>query len=273
MKEKGIAILIMLAFIGISMAFLFVGLMVSETGTPHEDVWMYQNPAKAAQTVQMPMLTEEQHQKAIEIAEQNETVKQYLEWGYKMLGISSTFGNISDRETAITDVYVTLNKNKDWVFANVDLNEEKVTGILKSHGEIAGLEMREDGEIKAVNETELRIAIGGREGKLIRAPKVRELTEEERERAREIALADPEVQNIINGKSYEMKIRPTGVIITTEAGEVETKFNGASVMFELEDGTIYFVHVDLEKGKVIRISPLIPPLEPSGKKLANEHKK
>jgi len=38
MKEKGIAILIMLAFIGISMAFLFVGLMVSETGTPHEDV-------------------------------------------------------------------------------------------------------------------------------------------------------------------------------------------------------------------------------------------
>jgi len=58
------------------MAFLFVGLMVSETGTPHEDVWMYQNPAKAAQTVQMPMLTEEQHQKAIEIAEQNETVKQ-----------------------------------------------------------------------------------------------------------------------------------------------------------------------------------------------------
>gem|GEM_PF-6196705 len=26
-------------------------------------------------------------------------------------------------------------------------------------------------------------------------------------------------------------------------------------MFELEDGTIYFVHVDLEKEKVIRISP------------------
>ena len=106
-----------------------------------------------------------------------------------------------------------------------------------------------------MNETGLRIAIGGREGKLIKAPEVRELTEEERESAREIALADPEVQNIINGKSYEMKIRPAGVIITTEAGEVETKFNGASVMFELEDGTIYFVHIDLEKGKVIRISP------------------
>ena len=80
------------------------------------------------------------------------------------------------------------------------------------------------------------------------------------------------MQNIINGKSYEMKIRPTGVIITNEAGEVETKFDGASVMFELEE-TVYFVHVDLEKEKVIRISPPIPPPETSGKKLANEHKK
>jgi len=68
-----------------------------------------------------------------------------------------------------------------------------------------------------VNETELRIAIGGREGKLIRTPEVRELTEKERERAREIALADPEVQNIINRKSYEMKIRPTGVIINNRS--------------------------------------------------------
>jgi len=68
-----------------------------------------------------------------------------------------------------------------------------------------------------VNETEIRIAIGDREGKLIRAPEVRELTEEERERAREIALADSEVQNIINRKSYEMKIRPTGVIINNRS--------------------------------------------------------
>ena len=56
-----------------------------------------------------------------------------------------------------------------------------------------------------MNETGLRIAIGGREGKLIKAPEVRELTEEERKSAREIALPDPKVQNIINGKSYEMK--------------------------------------------------------------------
>ena len=253
MKENGIAILVVLAFIGMGMAFLFVGLMVSGTRTSHEDVWMYQNPVKEEFT--FPTLTEEQRQAAIEIAKQNETVKEYLEQGYEIGDGSVTFGNISGNERKIEREYVTLRKDKDLVFANVDLNEGKVTEILKSRGENAELEMREGGKIKAVNETEIRIAIGGREGKLIRAPEVRELTEEEREKAREIALSDTEVQNSIEGKNYEMEIRPTGVIITNEAGEVETKFNGASVMFELEDGTVYFVHVDLEKGKVIRISP------------------
>ncbi|MCK4475763.1 MAG: hypothetical protein KAU16_03470 [Methanophagales archaeon] len=267
MKEKGIAILVVLAFIGMGMAFLFVGLMVSGTRTSHEDVWMYQNPVKEEFT-SFPTLTEDQRQAAIEIAKQNETVKQYLDQGYEIGSRSFIFTNIPKHEAEIADVYVTLTKDKDWVFANVDLNEEKVTGILKSRGEIAGLEMREGGEIKAVNETEIRIAIGGREGKLIRAPEVRELTEEEREKAREIALSDTEVQNIIEGKNYKMtEIKSTGVIITNEVGEVETKFDGASIMFELEDGTVYFVHVDLEKGKVIRISPplLPPPMPPINK--------
>ena len=114
-------------------------------------------------------------------------------------------------------------KNKEWIFASIDLDKKKVTEILRSRGGIGILEIQEE------NETGLRIAVGGREGKLIKAPEVRELTEEERERARKITLADPEVQNIINRKSYKMKIRPAGVIITTEAGEVETKFNGASL--------------------------------------------
>ena len=243
MELKDLAILMVLALIGLGVGFAFVEFVVSGTS---KDIWLYE------ELKSMPMLTEEQRQKTIEIAIQNETVKQYLEQGYE---IDSAFFFSTSKGARIESVYITLRKGEDWVFANVDLSEEKVTGILKSRGEIAGLEMREDGEIKAVNETELRIAIGGREGKLIKAPEVRELTKEEREKARKIALSDPEVQNIINGKSYEMKIRPAGVIITTEAGEVETKFNGASIMFELEDGTVYFVHVDLEKGKVIRISP------------------
>ena len=55
----------------------------------------------------------------------------------------------------------------------------------------------------------------------------------------------------------DIEIKSTGIIITNEAGEVETKFNGASVTFKLEDGTVYFVHVDLAKEKVIRVSPPI----------------
>ena len=76
------------------------------------------------------------------------------------------------------------------------------------------------------------------------------MTEEERGKAREVALSDPELKNIMNGKNYEMEIRPTGVIITNEAGEVETKFDGTSVMFVLEDGTVYFVRRP-EEGKIL----------------------
>lgn len=269
MDKKGIAVLTMLALIGVGMAFTFVGLMVSGTGTSHEDVWMYQKPVKEEDT--FPTLIEDQRQKAIEITKQNETMKQYLDQGYEIIGVGS-FGNISKKEKAmeemdVVNVYVALRKDKELVSANVDLNEEKVTEILKSRVEIAELEIRES-KIKAVNETELRmVVIGVMEGKQIKAPEVRKLTEEEREKAIEIAFSDPEVQNIIKGKNYETEIKPMGMVIINEAGEVETEFNGASVVFELEDGTVYFVHVDIEKGKVIRISPPIPPPETSGKKV------
>lgn len=265
MNQKSIAILIMLAFIGMGMAFLFVGLMVSGTGTSHEDIWIYQSSPK--KLLEIPMLSEKQRQMAIEIAKQNETVKQYLEQGYEIARVCP-IGNLSKEEEAMdtVSVEVSLVKDKEWVYANIDLDKREVTRILKLDGEVAGFKMQ-NGKIKAVvNETEIRITIGGKEGKLIRAPEVRELTEEEREKAREVALSDPEVQNIIKGKNYEMEIRPTGVFITNEAGEVETKFDGASVMFELEDGTVYFVHVDLEKEKVIRISPPVPsPMPPINK--------
>lgn len=261
MDKKGIAVLTMLALTGMGMAFAFVGLMVS--GTSHEDVWTYQQPMKEKFT--FTTLTEDLRQRAIEIAKQNETVKQCLEQGYEIIGVGS-FGNISKSEKAI--VYVTLRKDKELVSANVDLDEEKITTILRSKVEIAELEIQEVGRIKTMNETETRIVVvSGRERKQIKAPEVRELTEEEREEAKEITLSDPEVQNIINGMNYTIEIKPMGMIIINEVGEVETEFDGASVSLRLEVGTIYFVHVDLENGKVIRTSPPIPPPETSGKKV------
>ncbi len=256
MKEKGIAILLLLALIGVGMAFAFVGLMVG--GTSHEDVWMYQQQVKK-NLKSIPTITEEQQQKAIEIAKQNETVKRYLDKGYEIGGGSIAFGTISQNETEVAnDYFISLIRNdNESIFVNVDLNEGKVTEILKSRGEHMGLAMREGGEIKVINQTGTEITIGDRNGKRIKAPQVRELTEEERKKAKAVALSDPEVRNIIAGKNYELTIKSMGVIITNEAGEVETKFNGASVSFELEDGTVYFVHVDIAKEKVIRVSPPI----------------
>ena len=51
MDKKGIAVLTMLALIGVGMAFTFVGLMVSGTGTSHEDVWTYQKSVKLVEEV------------------------------------------------------------------------------------------------------------------------------------------------------------------------------------------------------------------------------
>lgn len=268
MDKKSIAVLTMLALIGVAMAFTFVWLMMGETETSHvevyEDIWLYQQPAVGAYT--FSTATDDQQQKAIEIATHNETVKQYLEQGYEIIGVVSS-GNISEKDDAI--VYVTLRKDNGWVFVKVDLNEEKVIELLKSRAGIADLEILEVGMIKTGKETEasITIVISGREGEMIKVPKVRELTGEERKKAREIVLFDSEVQNIISGLIYTMEIKPAGIIITNKAGEVVTKFNGVSVVFRLEDGTVYFVHLDLEKGKVIRISPPIHPSETSGKKV------
>jgi len=259
----------MLALIGVGMAFTFVWFMTSETGTSHEDVyeniWMYPQPVEGAYT--FSTVTGDQKQKAIEIATHNETVKQYLEQRYEIIGVVS-LGNISEKDDAI--VYVALRKDNGWVSAKVDMNEEKVIELLKSRAGIADLEIREVGKIKTGKETEtgyITVVISGREREMIKVPEVRELTGEERKKAREIVLSDPEVQNLISGLIYTLEIKPAGMIITNKAGEVVTEFDGASVVFRLEDGTVYFVHVDLEKGKVIRISLPIHPPETSGKKV------
>ncbi|MFZ2070750.1 MAG: hypothetical protein WAV32_03950 [Halobacteriota archaeon] len=256
MKENGIVILMVLALIGVGMAFAFVGLMMSGTHSS-EDVWMDQKQVKEEKVKSIPTMTEEQQQKAIEIAKQNETVRQYLEQGYEIGGGNIAFGTISQNETEVASEFISLCRDNETIIINVDRNEGKVIGIHKSSGEFMGLERREGGEIKVINKTGLEITIGDRNGRRIKAPEVRALTGEEREKAKVVALSDPEVQNIIAGKNYELAIKSTGIIITNEAGDVETKFSGASVTFELEDGTVYFVHVDLDKEKVIRVSPLI----------------
>ncbi|MCL0053087.1 hypothetical protein M1M86_01150 [Dehalococcoidales bacterium] len=83
--------------------------------------------------------------------------------------------------------------------------------------------------------------------------KAAELTEEEKEKALEIALNDPRVKEIIEGKEYEI----TGVSAITEITESgEGRKAGASVAIFIPEEAIHVVHIDLEKEEVTRIVSL-----------------
>ncbi|CAD7769405.1 hypothetical protein FHEFKHOI_01745 [Candidatus Methanoperedenaceae archaeon GB50] len=83
---------------------------------------------------------------------------------------------------------------------------------------------------------------------------VKPLTDEEREEAKQIALADPEVQKLIDGKEYEIGHIGEGYGVRVEGDGVRSEMRFASLEL-LVEGMIYHVHIDLEKGEVTRISP------------------
>ena len=226
MKKKAIVILAVLGVIGVVIALAFVGsvayLMISSEPWEELPYWK---------------LTDEERPTAWEIAEQNETVKQYLDQGYHITGHSPDCIYRND-ETGITVGEVLLSKpgfaGKTYlnhhVFVYVNLNTEEVTGI--------------DEGLKDFR-----------------------LTEEQAEKAKHIALSDPEVKKVLNGKDYEIEVgRPLVKMSSYEIPIVEgfsvmgstEELIGASVKIKFTDGTIVPVHVSLEKEEVIRISPLIP---------------
>ena len=226
MKKKAIVILAVLGVIGVVIALAFVGsvayLMISSEPWEELPYWK---------------LTDEERQTAWEIAEQNETVKQYLDQGYHITGHSPDCIYRND-ETGITVGEVLLSKpgfaGKTYlnhhVFVYVNLNTEEVTGINEGLKDFR-------------------------------------LTEEQAEKAKHIALSDPEVKKVLNGKDYEIEVgRPLVKMSSYEIPIVEgfsvmgstEELIGASVKIKFTDGTIVPVHVSLEKEEVIRISPLIP---------------
>ncbi|HJH27201.1 MAG TPA: hypothetical protein C5S37_10670 [Methanophagales archaeon] len=182
-------------------------------------------------------LTDEERQTAWEIAKQNETAKQYLDQGNHPTGHSPDCTHRND-ETGITAGEGLLSKSgfagktylHHHVLVYVNLNTGLVTGINEGLKDFR-------------------------------------LTEEQEERANHIALSDPEVKKILNGKDYEIVVgRPLVKMSSYEIPIVEgfsvmgstKELIGASVKFKFTDGTIVPVHVSLEKEEVIRISPLIP---------------
>ncbi|CAD7775193.1 hypothetical protein AIOGIFDO_01737 [Candidatus Methanoperedenaceae archaeon GB37] len=94
---------------------------------------------------------------------------------------------------------------------------------------------------------------------------VKPLSDEEREEAKQIALADPEVQKLIDGKDYEIGHIGEGYGVRVEGDGQRSEMRFASLEL-LVEGMIYHVHIDLEKGEVTRISP---PLGASGVMIRN----
>ena len=226
MKKKALVILAVLGIIGLVIALAFVGsvtyLMMSSEPWEELPYWK---------------LTDEERQTAWEIAEQNETVKQYLDQGYHTTGHSPDCIYRND-ETGITVGEVLLSKQgfagkkylNHHVFVYVNLNTAEVTGINEGLKDFR-------------------------------------LTEEQAKKAEHIALSDPEVKKILNGKDYEIEVgRPLVKMSSYEIPIAEgfsvmgstEELIGASVKIKFTDGTIVPVHVSLEKEEVIRISPLIP---------------
>ena len=90
------------------------------------------------------------------------------------------------------------------------------------------------------------------------------LTMEQRNLAEEIALADARVQNIIGAKMYNVDIQPLDRIQLKNSEEISANGTGVSIVFTtvntttVKNETTFFVHVDLDKEKVIRVSPPFP---------------
>jgi hypothetical protein len=223
MKKKVIVLFAVLGVIGLVIALAFVGSVayIMMSSEPWEELPYWK-------------LTDEERPTAWEIAEQNETVKQYLDQGYHTTGHSPDCIYRND-ETGITVGVVLLSKPDFarkkyldyYVSVYVNLNTGEVTGINEGLKDFR-------------------------------------LTEEQAEKAKHIALSDPEVKKIQNGKDYEIVVgRPLVKMSSYEIPLAEgfsvmgstEELIGASVKFKFTDGTIATVHVSMEKEEVIRISP------------------
>lgn len=102
-------------------------------------------------------------------------------------------------------------------------------------------------------------------GKLIKVEKIKmpELSDEEKERAVEIAKAAPEVRELLDKGASIDKVFPLfGIIaLSEENGEMKVEANVTMAVALVLDDEKWIVHVDLEKGEVERI---LEPREAAG---------
>ena len=155
-----------------------------------------------AEKIKMPELTEEEKERAVEIAKADPGVQELLDKGasidkvfpmFGMIGISEKNGEMKIETSVTVAVAVTLDDEK-WIVL-VNLDEGKVERILKP-GSSATSRMY-GGEVEgAIKEKEYEINIITIMGD-IHPPSIPPITEEEKAEIINIAKADPEVQELL----------------------------------------------------------------------------
>ena len=210
---------------------------------------------------------EEVKEEAVKIALNDSRVQELIEGKeYQVFGVG-TVGGIGSADRVALGLGIEEKVYTIWV----DMKNQTVTSIEEQSGDMlmhicvgpgcenANLtdfavgEMPPKGIATAVqvNLSELRLEIITCE---------KNLTEEEKTRAKEIALSDSRVQERIEGKEYEIKVI-NAHMLSQITGECELL--GASVFIDLPEIDKWFnVNVDLEEGKVTHIGPLIPIPKP-----------
>ena len=225
-----------------------------------------------AEKIKMPELTEEEKERAVEIAKADPRVQELLDKGAKIDTVFPIFGVIAlteengetKVETSVSAaVAVTLDDEK-WI-VHVNLDEGKVERILEPGLSSYGVyEMEVEGKVK---EKEYEVSVvGGWAGTGPFGPP--HVTEEEREEIMDIAKADSEVQELlaqgaeINENllffSYKGSVASQGENKIT-LGEMSK--DKAELILELkENGEVvksWIVTVDPATEKVVGIEPIL----------------
>lgn len=241
------------------------------------DVDLEKKEVTKVERIKMPELTEEEKDKAIEIAKADPAVQELLDKGasidkvfpmFGMISISEKNGEMKIETSVTVAVAVTLDDVK-WI-VHVDLDEGKVERILEPGSSVASVTVY--GTVygtkaeREVEEKEYEINIisimGG-----IRPPSIPPITEEEKAEIINIAKADTEVQELlakgaeINENfmfwSYKGPVASGGDEITL--GEMSK--DKANLILELKENgeaiKSWIVTIDPAVKKVVSIEPVL----------------
>lgn len=224
------------------------------------DVDLEKKEVVKVEKIKMPELTEEEKEKAIEIAKADPKVQELLDKGASIDKVFPLFGIIALSEEngeMKVEAYVTMAvalvlDDEKWI-VHVNLDEGKVERILEPR-EAAGVAVFEGGETGEI--------------KLIRGSPIPSMTEEERAEVIAIAKADPGVQKLLDkGAEINENIMLwsyKGPITSEDEDKItlgETSKDKAELILELkENGEVvksWIVTVDPATKRVVNVEPIL----------------